>query len=63
MILHAAGPLGELGKASEGQKGTFLWQRDLILTVEPGSWLVLWAGGGSQMEAQPCPGLATEQSL
>lgn len=47
----------EPGKAFEGRNGAFLQLRDLILTVKP-SCPVLWAVGGSQMVAQPCPGLA-----
>lgn len=58
MILMQLGPPREPGKAFEGRKGAFLQLRDLILTVEPRSCPVLWAVGGSQMAAQPCPGLA-----
>lgn len=58
MTLNTAWGSWELGKAFEGRQGAFLQLRDLVLTVEPRSWPVLWAGGGRQMAAQPCPGLA-----
>lgn len=57
MILYAAWVLGELGKAFEEREDAFLQLRDLILTVKPRGWPVLWAGGGCQMETKSGPGL------